>query len=121
LYGTTLNGGGGKCSTNCGVVYGSARLGGRGKNKSFHAFGVTSQTDGANPYAGVIVDPAGYVYGTTYHGGNFGFGTVFKIDPSGAETVLYSFTGGADGGGPQAALVSDGDRNLYGLHHMAAT
>ncbi len=58
--------------------------------------------------------PAGYVYGTTYHGGNFGFGTVFKIDPSGAETVLYSFTGGADGGGPQAALVSDGDRNLYG-------
>jgi uncharacterized repeat protein (TIGR03803 family) len=114
LYGTTQNGGGGKCSTNCGVVYRISPTRWAWKEQVLHAFGVTSQTDGANPYAGVIVDPAGYVYGTTYHGGNFGFGTVFKIDPSGAETVLYSFTGGADGGGPQAALVSDADANRYG-------
>jgi uncharacterized repeat protein (TIGR03803 family) len=114
LYGTTQYGGGGKCSTNCGVVYKLSPTRWAWKEQVLHAFGVTSPTDGANPYAGVIVDDAGNVFGTTYYGGDFGLGTVFKIDPSGAETLLYSFTGGADGGGPQAAVVSDGTGNLYG-------
>src|SRR5260370_416912 len=52
---------------------------------------------GATPYAGVIRDSAGNLYGTTYAGGTAGLGVVYKLDASGHETVLYSFTGGADG------------------------
>jgi len=48
---------------------------------------------------------AGNLYGTTESGGAFNSGVVFKLDPSGQETVLYSFTGGADGGVPTAGLV----------------
>lgn len=84
--------------------------------------------DGAYPVAGLIQDAAGNLYGTTELGGitagacaniaGFnglnGCGTVFKLDPSGAETVLYRFTGGADGQGPTAGLVRDAAGNLYG-------
>ena len=54
------------------------------------------------------------MYGTTYYGGTFGFGTVYKIDASGSESILYSFAGQADGGGPLAAVVQDEAGNLYG-------
>jgi uncharacterized repeat protein (TIGR03803 family) len=84
--------------------------------------------DGAYPVAGLIQDAAGDLYGTTQLGGitigvcaninGFnglnGCGTVFKLDPTGAETVLYRFTGGADGQGPTAGLVQDAVGNLYG-------
>jgi uncharacterized repeat protein (TIGR03803 family) len=70
-------------------------------------------TAGANPIAGVILDPEGNMYGTTYNGG-LGYGVVFKLSPSGTETVLYSFTGGADGGQPAAPLIRDSAGNLYG-------
>ena len=51
--------------------------------------------DGQTPEAGLIRDGAGNFYGTTSSGGPSGYGTVFKLDATGAETVLYSFTGGA--------------------------
>jgi uncharacterized repeat protein (TIGR03803 family) len=75
--------------------------------------------DGAQPLAGVILDAQGNLYGTTYDGGGSGCGgdgcgTVFKVTPSGSETILYSFTGGADGGLPMAGLVMDGQGNLFG-------
>src|SRR6516164_6791975 len=61
-------------------------------------------TDGANPYAGLIRDAAGNLYGTTSAGGTngsacfgLGCGTVFKLSPGGTESVLYKFSGGADG------------------------
>ena len=55
----------------------------------------------ATPIAGVIRDSAGNLYGTTSNGGGAsGAGVVFKVDTSGHETVLYTFTGGADGGTP---------------------
>src|SRR5271166_2648016 len=80
-------------------------------------------TDGANPFAGLVQDAAGNLYGTTDEGGasygdNYlGAGTVFKIDTSGTETVLYSFcsvSDCADGAGPFATLVLDAQGNLYG-------
>jgi uncharacterized repeat protein (TIGR03803 family) len=80
--------------------------------------------DGANPLAGLVQDAAGNFYGTTQQGGITvgvcannglnGCGTVFKLDPSGNETVLYRFTGGTDGEFPSAGLVRDAAGNLYG-------
>jgi uncharacterized repeat protein (TIGR03803 family) len=83
-----------------------------------HSF-AGSPTDGAVPYdAGLIRDAAGNLYGTTYHGGSSGCsncGTVFKLSPDGSETILHSFTGGADGYFPLADfLVRDAAGNLYG-------
>jgi len=52
--------------------------------------------DGAGPYAS-LVRHSGVFYGTTFSGGTFGDGTVFKVTTTGKETVLHSFSGGADG------------------------
>jgi len=69
---------------------------------------------GASPFAGVIRDAAGNIFGTTYWGGPANAGVVFKVSPAGVGTVLYSFTGGADGGNPQGDLVQDSSGNIYG-------
>ena len=71
-------------------------------------------SDGSKPAAGLVRDAAGNLYGTTPYGGASGFGTVFKVDSAGNETVLYSFTGQPDGDMPFAALVRDAAGNLYG-------
>ena len=76
-----------------------------------HSFSVT---DGGTPLAGLTMDAAGNLYGTTSGGGAHGAGTVFKLDPSGQEALLYSFAGGADGGTPQSDLIIDAAGNLYG-------
>src|SRR5260370_26283493 len=61
------------------------------------------------------MDEAGNLYGTTAGGGTSGFGTVFKLDTSGTEALLYSFTNsGTDGDAPFAGLVMDKKGNLYG-------
>jgi uncharacterized repeat protein (TIGR03803 family) len=70
--------------------------------------------DGSNPFGGVVRDSAGNLYGTTENGGDFNFGTVYKIDNAGNETVLHSFAGGSDGASPVAGLVRDSAGNLYG-------
>ena len=62
---------------------------------------------------------AGNLYGTTPSGGindceGSGCGVVFKVDPSGHETVLHAFRGGTDGWSPHAGLAIDADGNLYG-------
>jgi uncharacterized repeat protein (TIGR03803 family) len=76
-------------------------------------------TDGSFPSAGLVRDSAGMLYGTTQIGGGSsgcpsGCGTVFKIDAAGKESVLYSFTGGSDGGYPVAGVIGDAAGNLYG-------
>src|SRR5205814_1811028 len=83
-----------------------------GKETVLHSFAVGS--DGRKLYAGLIRDAAGNLYGTTFTGGAFGFGTVFKLDATGNETVLYTFTGGADGGYSRAGVIRDAAGNLYG-------
>ncbi|HEX4159394.1 MAG TPA: choice-of-anchor tandem repeat GloVer-containing protein [Rhizomicrobium sp.] len=77
--------------------------------------------DGAFPEGGLIGDKAGNLYGTAAKGGNTGCdfsagcGTVFKLAPDGTEAVLYTFTGGSDGGEPVLSrLALDGKGNLYG-------
>jgi uncharacterized repeat protein (TIGR03803 family) len=77
-------------------------------------YSFTGGTDGGNPWAALIQDAAGNLYGTTEGGGASGGGVVFKLDATGTETVLYSFTFGTDGGGPFAGLIRDGAGNLYG-------
>jgi len=69
---------------------------------------------GASPSGPLIRDDAGNLYGTTVSGGLYGAGTVFRIAAGGKETVLYSFTGGADGSEPQGGVVRDAAGNLYG-------
>jgi uncharacterized repeat protein (TIGR03803 family) len=77
-----------------------------------HSF--DGRPDGSQPYAGLTRDAAGNLYGTTAYGGAHGPGVVFELSPTGTEAVLYSFTGGADGANPTAALVRDSAGNLYG-------
>jgi len=73
--------------------------------KVLHNF--TGTPDGTDCQASLHRDAAGNLYGTTLFGGLFNAGTVFKIDTAGNETVLYSFTGGADGGHPSGSLIED--------------
>ena len=75
-------------------------------------------SDGDSPFAGVISDGAGNLYGTTESGGTFHFGTAFKLDKTGKETVLHTFTGGADGSYPVATLIRDAAGNLYGTTQL---
>jgi uncharacterized repeat protein (TIGR03803 family) len=74
-------------------------------------------SDGGQPFAGLISDAQGNLYGTTARGGNAacgGCGTVFRIAPDGTETALYAFAGGSDGAYPGAPLVRDAQGNLFG-------
>ena len=76
-------------------------------------------TDGANPEQVLLVrDSAGNLYGTASNGGASGGGAVFKLDASGRETVLHSFTGGSDGRSPAAGVIRDDAGNLYGTAQL---
>jgi uncharacterized repeat protein (TIGR03803 family) len=86
---------------------------------TLHAFGVF--TNGAYPAAALVLGSDGYFYGTAGGGTNGGNGTVFKISTNGALTTLYSFTGGNDGGNPQAALVQGSDGCFYGTTQQGGT
>jgi len=105
FYGTTLAGG----NSDQGIVF---KVDTTGQETVLYNF--TGGADGGYPYAGLVLDKKGNLYGTTYVGGVSGQGTVFKLTTSGKEIVLYSFTGGADGGNPSAPLLRDGKGNLYG-------
>jgi len=71
--------------------------------------------DGAGPSGVLARDSAGNLYGTTVIGGGPGHqGTIFKVDPAGKETILYSFTGGVDGADAETGVIRDGGGNLYG-------
>jgi uncharacterized repeat protein (TIGR03803 family) len=105
FYGTTVNGADG----DYGVVF---KLDAAGNETVLYSFGGGKQ--GAYPYGGLIRDRAGNLYGTTFQGGDSNYGVVFKVDPSGNETVLHSFSGGLDGAYPYAALIRDDAGDLYG-------
>ena len=120
LYGTTAGGGFvgvGACSGGCGVVF---KLDPNGKETVLHRFR-GGKTDGAQTESGVMRDRAGNLYGTTHRGGASNWGVVFKLDPAGQETVLYSFTGGTDGGYANSVPVRDSEDNLYGTTESGGT
>ncbi len=82
-------------------------------------YAFTGGADGAAPLGGVTLDAAGNLYGTTEYGGvgpgYFGFGVVYKLTPSGSESVLYTFPqSGPPGGHPVAGVVLDRSGNVYG-------
>jgi len=108
LYGTTWEGGGSGCNGyGCGVVF---KLSSTGKFTVLHRF---HGTDGASPYASLIRDTAGNLFGTTVAGGAYyGYGVVFKLSSTGKFTVLHRFSG--DGWYPFAGVIRDRDGNLYG-------
>jgi uncharacterized repeat protein (TIGR03803 family) len=78
-----------------------------------HSFG--HGKDGSGPVAGVIRDSEGNLYGTTTGGGGSFFGTVYKVSPTGKETVLHSFDNRqGEGQNPFGGLVRDSSGNLFG-------
>jgi hypothetical protein len=83
-------------------------------------YNFAGSSDGGDPYASLIRDAAGNLYSTVDYGGTSFAGAVFKVAPNGTETVLYSFTGGADGAYPFSPVVRDGAGNLYGTTSMGA-
>ena len=111
LYGTTSGGGGATAcdGEGCGTVFSVNPI--TGAETVLHAF--TGKPDGASPQA-ALLDVGGTLYGTSNIGGTYAKGTVFTVDPAtGAEHVLYSFTGSTDGSNPAAALIDVGG-TLYG-------
>lgn len=70
--------------------------------------------DGEYPSTELVVDANGNIYGSSVLGGDFGGGTVFQVAPDGTHTVLYNFTGGADGGQAYGGVTLDPEGNLYG-------
>lgn len=121
LYGTTYSGG----SHNGGTVFKLIpHSDGTWTEKVLHSFGQDS--DGYAPIAGVTVDSAGNLYGTTVYGGAFSDGTVFKLTPDGdgnwSEKVLHSFDdNGTDGADPYGVVILDSAGNLYGTTYYGGT
>ena len=112
LYGTTSAGG----VDNYGTVFElSPSAGGSWTETVLHSF---NGYDGQAPYASLIFDPAGNLYGTTTLGGNLFYGTVFELSPASGgrwtEKVLHSFDTGSGGYQPQAGVILDAAGNLYG-------
>jgi len=112
LYGTTYQGGIAGAGVNqrgAGVIY---KIDTSGQYTVLYSF--TGEADGSGPIAGVILDAAGNLFGTTYNGGMQGKGVVFQLRTAGQETVLYSFAGAPDGANPYAGVTADAAGNLYG-------
>jgi uncharacterized repeat protein (TIGR03803 family) len=117
LYGTTLQGG----DKNRGAIYRITTGGAFTLLYSFPELGafsanaVATNATGANPRAGLLLAADGNFYGTAYQGGTNGFGTVFRITPTGTLNVVHAFTGPSFGGArPLSGLVQDTAGNFYG-------
>jgi uncharacterized repeat protein (TIGR03803 family) len=117
IYGTTFYGGayGGVNYTDGAAFELIPQAGGGWTEKLLHSFG--SNTDGQEPFAGMIFDKAGNLYGTTFLGGANNLGTVFELIPQGEgiwkEKILHTFGHGTDGQQPKAKLAFDSAGNLY--------
>jgi len=130
LYGTTVFGGDGTCTsgsaTGCGTVFELMPVeSGSWRGKVLHEFGVSSE-DGSFPEASLIFDSAGNLYGTTYGGGAHAGGIVFELSPtvSGGwtEKLLHTFNGAHDDGtSPHGSLIFDSAGNLYGTTVLGGT
>ena len=113
FYGTTFWGG---TNGGNGTIF---RISTNGILTSLHSF--RGGIDGANPQAGLAQGRDGNFYGTTFYGGMGSNGTVFKISADGSFSGLYVFTGGDDGGNPEAGLVQGSDGTFYGTTFSGGT
>jgi len=107
-----------------GNLYGGASFGGAfgygtvfevnpsGQETVLHSF--AGPPDGSVPLGGMVRDAVGNLYGTTEQGGVYSEGSVFSLDASGHESVLYSFPGVGAPLAPLGALIMDNKGNLYG-------
>ncbi|HEX4079383.1 MAG TPA: choice-of-anchor tandem repeat GloVer-containing protein [Rhizomicrobium sp.] len=127
LYGTTQLGGGneydgqecGETNWGCGTVFKLApQENGKWKETLIHRFPERSG-DGQEPYAGLVFDHSGNLWGTTIDGTDYStFGTAFELTPDAngkwKESAVFDFTGNSTGYGPYAGLVADAENNIYG-------
>jgi uncharacterized repeat protein (TIGR03803 family) len=120
LYGTTIYGGNGGALcpgspyNGCGVVFQMTQKNGKWTETVLYSF--TGGSDGSEPFAGVVFDKSGNLVGTTINGGAYQSGAVFQLTPGSpnwTESVLYSFTGAADGWSPEASVIFDASGNIY--------
>jgi uncharacterized repeat protein (TIGR03803 family) len=116
LYGTTPQG----SRNDAGVAFKLTKPAGNGRWPETVLYHFKGTKDGGTSYGGIVFGPGGNLYGTTGFGGAAGAGTVFMLSPDStqksgwAETVLYSFTSGTDGGYPYSIPIFDAAGNLYG-------
>jgi uncharacterized repeat protein (TIGR03803 family) len=113
IYGTTRNGG----SMNDGTVF-EIDPSSSGSITTLYSF--QGSNDGSYPYSSLVLSNNGNLYGTTGYGGSHNDGTVYSIDPSGNEAVLYDFSG-SDGSNPAASLTIGPDAALYGTSVMGGS
>jgi len=115
FYGTASEGG-------IGFPYGTVfRISPGGSYTNLYSFR-GPPNDGNSPLAGLVQGSDSNFYGTTYSGGKSGLGTVFRMNPSGSYTNLYSFAGSPnDGANPDAGLVPGSDGNFYGTTSYGGT
>jgi uncharacterized repeat protein (TIGR03803 family) len=105
LYGTTQNGGPDDDGTVFEVPRGSSQI---VRLAEFNGL------NGQFPEAGVIIDNAGNLFGTTSEGGTGGDGTVFELPAGGGEIIVLANFDGSNGTSPETDLIPDGEGNLYG-------
>lgn len=109
LYGATQVGG----SESCGTVFElSPGTGGTWNQQTLHEF---AGSDGCEPFLNMVRDSAGNIYGITEAGGAKSRGTIFEINPAGAEQVVFSFPGGNGGSDPRSLIVGPNGRTLFGV------
>jgi uncharacterized repeat protein (TIGR03803 family) len=111
LYGATLYGGTGAGGT----VY--ELVANNGWNYSLLYPLASGNPHAYGPLARLTMDAAGNLYGTTFQGGQYATGSVFKLTPGAGfwtYTSLHDFTGGDDGGGPGTRVFLDSEENVYG-------
>lgn len=122
FYGASLLGGDLNCfaPNGCGTVFQMDR---HGHETILYSFTGVTNGDGAYAAGPTIRDAQGNIYGTTEGGGTDcdgsggGCGTVFKVDPTGKETVLHAFTDSYGTEGPNSGVVQDSSGNLYGTNY----
>jgi len=128
LYGTTQEYGDNTCPytyKGCGTVFELQREGAGWNYEVLYNF--QGGADGWQPASVLTFDSKGNLYGTTLFGGSSdgaGYGTVFELERTTSgwqESILYAFTGGADGGNPTAGVVFDEAGNIYGTAGAAGS
>ncbi len=112
LYGTAYGGGANSYGTVFQFVPPAAGGGGTGTLNTLHSFNGTN--DGSNPVGGMVQTGDGNFYGTTSDFNLTSYGTIFRISPAGAFSVVYTFTNGIDGNSPLGSLMQANDGNIYG-------